>query len=111
MSNYLVLWKESPSYVEPESPVEQYKQLERLVTALQIQVKEGHIKEIREFVQGGSGYALTGDISGDQLHMVLERVGNAIPSYLTFEAYQATTGSVLADLEETLEKARKSTTP
>src|SRR5438093_9786416 len=66
MATYFGLWKANTSLPPPPTPAEQIKQQEGFDALLRGQLKSGRLREVHAFLEGGTGYIITGDVTEEQ---------------------------------------------
>lgn len=84
MPSYFGLWKFSLAIPPSPDPNMGVKQFEAFLGQMKGQLQSGALKEVHEFIQGGSGYFITGDLSPEK---ALELTTSWSP-WVTFELHQ-----------------------
>ncbi len=84
MPTYFGLWKFNFAIPPPVDPNMAVRQFEAFLAQMKAQLQSGAIKEVHEFIQGGAGYFITGDITPEKN---LELTTSWYP-WVTFEVHQ-----------------------
>lgn len=84
MPSYFGLWRFNFAIPPPDDPKMGVRQFEAFLGLMKAQLQSGALKEVHEFIEGGTGYFITGDLSPEK---VLETLAAWSP-YATFEVHQ-----------------------
>jgi hypothetical protein len=84
MPSYFGLWKLNRAIQPPADPKANLQQFEAFLGLMNAQLKSGALKEVHEFIQGGGGYFVTGDLPAEK---ILETTAAWEP-WVTFELYE-----------------------
>lgn len=84
MPSYFALWKLNSATPPPPDPAAGVQLLEGLLAQMQAQLQAGLLKEVHEFLGGGSGYLITGDHPAEK---VAETLATWAP-WIEFEVHQ-----------------------
>jgi len=84
MTTYFGLWKLNTNIPPAQDPKIELQQNMAFQAMLKNNLQSGDLKEVHTFLEGGSGYFLTGDITEEKLHENLL----AWSPYVTFELHR-----------------------
>jgi hypothetical protein len=84
MTTYFILWKQNTNIPPPPDLKVAVKMYEGFLAMMNSQLQSGLLKEVHSFLQGDRGYAITGDITDEQL---AEAISAWIP-FNTFEVHK-----------------------
>ena len=84
MATYFGLWKANSNLPPPPTPAEQIKQQEGFDALLRAQLKSGRLREVHAFAEGGRGYFISGDVTGEE---IFEELALWSP-FVTFEVHE-----------------------
>ena len=71
MTTYFGLWKLNTNLQPPADPKVELQQNMIFQSMLKEDLRNGNVKEAHAFLEGASGYFLTGDITEEKLHETL----------------------------------------
>jgi hypothetical protein len=83
MTVYFGLWKANTS-LPPQDPKVEVQLNQAFHAVMQQLLKSGDVKEVNSFIEGGSGYFVSGDITDERLHEILL----SWSPYVTFEVHK-----------------------
>jgi hypothetical protein len=83
MTSYFGIWKVNTS-IPPQDPKIEVQMYVGFQAMIKQDLQEGVIKEVYSFLEGGSGYFVTGDVTEEKLHTTLLRY----EPYVTFELHK-----------------------
>jgi hypothetical protein len=101
MTIYFGLWKQNTNIPPPQDPSIQLQQNIAFHAQLKEGVESGDLKEVYTFLEGGSGYFVSGDITEEKLHQRLV----AWNPYVIFEVHR--TVPTLKSLEMSIGVSRE----
>ncbi|MGI0055629.1 MAG: hypothetical protein ACREBZ_07985 [Thermoplasmata archaeon] len=84
MPSYFGLWKVNTAIPPPDEPKLGVRQYEAFLGQMNSQLQSGVLKEVHEFMQGGAGYFITGDLTPEK---ALELATSWSP-WVSFEIHQ-----------------------
>lgn len=102
MASYFGLWKFNFAIPPPADPNMGVQQYEAFLVQMKAQLQSGALKEVHEFIQGGAGYFITGDVSPEK---ALELTSSWEP-WVTFELHQTVKFPRPIEMQIELWKAR-----
>ena len=88
MTTYFGIWKFNTTIPPPQDPKIGLQQNLLFLSLLKRQLESGDLKEVHTFLEGNSGYFLSGDITEEQLHKNLLQWS----PYITFEVHRTVPG-------------------
>jgi hypothetical protein len=84
MTTYFGIWKANTNLPPPSDPKVELQQNLAFQAGIRQDLESGVIKEAHTFLQGGSGYFISGDVTEEKLH---ESLAKWYP-YVTFELHR-----------------------
>ena len=102
VSSYFGLWKFNPAVQPAVDPRMALVQSEGFLAQMKAQLESGALKEVHEFVQGGGGYFITGDLTPEK---ALELVTTWSP-WVLFELHQTVKFPKPTEINIEVQKAR-----
>jgi hypothetical protein len=102
MPTYLILWETHDRALLGSDPNHQLDLITKLVDVVKDQVQSGVFREIRTFIAPGTGYAITGEITGDKLHDELARLSYQIAELFRYQIFELTSSPTLDGLVQGL---------
>jgi hypothetical protein len=67
MPSYFGLWKLNMAIQPPNDPKLAVQQFEGFLGLMKAQLQSGALKEVHEYLDGGGGYLLTGDLPAEKI--------------------------------------------
>jgi hypothetical protein len=102
MTIYFGLWRINTTIPPPQDPRMELQQYLAFQAMLKQQLESGDLKEVNSFLEGGSGYFISGDITEEKIHANLI----AFSPYVTFELHRTLPTTKSLELAINVSRAR-----